>query len=69
MNAGQIIREAAALRMALFTYAAAHDMFAELEQQYLAQAREIEAAGAHEYALRCLRAYRAELDDPEPGDW
>lgn len=66
MNAAQVIREAAALRGALYTYAAAYDMFAELAQRYMAEEREIEAAGALDYAQRCLRAYRAELDDPEP---
>jgi len=30
------------------------------------QGREIEAAGCHEFAVRVLRAYLAESDDPEP---
>ena len=63
MNAAEAIRDAAAKRVALYQYANAHDVFADLEQRL---AGSIESAGAHEFAIRALRSYRAELDDPEP---
>ena len=66
MSVIELIREAAARRTAIFTYARAHDHFATEEQTFAGEGKPIEAAGAHEYALICLRAYRAELDDPEP---
>lgn len=65
MTAIELIRMAQAHRSALYTYARAHDKFAELEQRHTGQ-NPVEAEGAHQYALRCLRAYRAEIDDPEP---
>lgn len=46
--------------------ALAHDHWSEEEQLLFHQGRAIEAQGAHEYAVACLRAYRAELDDPLP---
>ena len=63
----RILRDAEAVRAARLRYARAHDKFAELEQRH-ALTNPIEAAGAHEYALIALRAYRAELDDPAPRD-
>lgn len=65
MSVIELIREAAAKRESQFRYAAAHDKFATLEQRYSGH-NPIEAAGAHEYALICLRAYRAEIDNPTP---
>ena len=65
MTAIELIRQAQARRSALYTYARAHDKFSELEQRHAAR-NPVEAAGAHEYALRLLRAYKAEIDDPEP---
>lgn len=62
----EVLREVAARRHAIYAYAEAHDHFAEEEQTFAAKGSPIEAAGAHEYALIALRAYRAELDDPEP---
>lgn len=62
----RIIREVSARREALYRYAQAHDHFATEEQTATAEGREIEAAGAHEYALMTLRAYRNEIDDPPP---
>jgi hypothetical protein len=44
----------------------AHDHWSEEEQLLVAQGHPIEAQGAHEYAVAALKAYRAELDDPEP---
>ncbi len=46
-------------------YARAFDSFGELEMQLMAEGRYTEAAGAHEYALRILRAYRGECDAAE----
>lgn len=63
MNAAQAIRDAQAKRVALYQYANAHDVFSDLEQRL---AGSIESAGAHEFALRTLRAKVAEEDDPEP---
>jgi len=62
----EIMRDAAARREALNALAQAHDHFSEEEQVALAEGRVVEAEGAHQYALMLLRAYRAELDDPEP---
>lgn len=55
-----------ARKAALEQYAKAHDRFSEQEQILLLRGEEIAAAGAHEFALQALRAFRAELDDPEP---
>lgn len=60
------IRAAAARRQAIFTYAAAHDRWAEAEQIYRAEGREFEAEGAHEMGRLCLQSYLKEMDDPEP---
>ena len=38
-----------------------HDHFSEMEQLYRAEGRVAEAEGAHWYALRLLRAYKAEM--------
>ena len=43
-----------------------HDHFSELELVYRAEGRIAEAEGAHWYALRLLRAYKAEMDDEKP---
>ncbi len=45
--------------------AAAHDRWATHEQIAVQQGDYIEAEGAHAFALWVLRAYRAELDNPE----
>lgn len=55
---------ASARREAIRTYAAAYDRWAESEQVLVAEGMYADAQGAHEYAMWCLRAYRAELDDP-----
>src|SRR5204862_299052 len=44
----------------------AHDHWAEEEQTLVAEGKIVEAEGAHQFALMTLRAYRAEIDDPEP---
>jgi len=62
VNAAQAIRDAAAKRAALYQYANAHDVFDDLERRLSG----IEAEGAHGFALRVLRSYRGELDNPEP---
>lgn len=61
----RLLRDAEAVRAARLRYARAHDKFAELEQRHAGK-NDAEAEGAHWYALRVLRAYRAELDDPAP---
>lgn len=55
-----------ALSAVLQQLALAHDHWEEEERFLVAQGREIEAQGAHELALACLKAYRAELENPEP---
>ena len=62
----EIIREAAARRAAIFAYAQWHDDYSTEEQTLTAEGRTFEAEGAHQFALILLRAYRAEMDDPEP---
>lgn len=47
-------------------YAAAYDRHAEEEQALVAIGEYDRAQDAHDHALLVLRAYRAELDDPEP---
>lgn len=54
---------------ALRTYAAAYDRFAETEQMHVLLGNYAEAEGAHAYALWAVRAYKAEMDDPEPRKW
>lgn len=60
------LRTLSARDHALRRYAEAHDRFSELEQRYMLAGREVEAAGCHAYALILLRAYRGELDNPQP---
>jgi hypothetical protein len=60
------IRKLTARSAALETYALAHDRFSEAEQIYVSEGQMVMASGAHQYALIALRAYRAEIDDPEP---
>jgi hypothetical protein len=52
---------------ALYAYAHAHDRFFEREQVHRVKGETAEAEGAHVYAMWCLRAYRAELDEPLKG--
>lgn len=59
-------RSQIASKAALRQYAHAHDHWSEEEQLLTAQGEPILAEGAHQHALMCLRAYRAELDDPQP---
>ncbi len=46
--------------------AAAYDRLAEEEQILVSEGRYVEAEGAHQVAVRLLRAYTAELDDVKP---
>lgn len=64
MTVIELLRQASARRTAIYTYARAHDHFAELEQSLIGEGWITESEGAHQYALAALRAYRAELDDP-----
>ena len=65
MTVIELLRQKSARRVALYVYAQSHDLFSELEQVYVATDETDRAAGAHECALIALRAYRAEMDDPE----
>ena len=66
MTVSELLRAASSRRAVLYQYAAAHDRLSELEQQLLYRSCPHAAATAHELALRVLRAYLAETDDPEP---
>lgn len=66
MNVADVIRDVKARTAALYQYAEAHDVFAELEQLLLVDGCMSQASEVHEFAIRVLRAYRAELDDPVP---
>lgn len=66
MTTVDLIRRARSRRAALYTYARAHDRFSDEEQILAGAGRTTDAELAHRYALITLRAYRAELDDPEP---
>lgn len=46
--------------------AARYEYFAELEQTLVAEGKYTEAQGAHAYGQFCVRAYKAEMDDPYP---
>lgn len=66
MTTVEMIRQAQSRRAALFAYAMAHDAHATAEQVLVAEGRHEAAQDAHLMALITLRAYRAEMDDPEP---
>lgn len=66
MGPVEMVRSVRAQRAAAASYVVQHERFAELEQQLLLVGSEIDAVGAHAYALTALRAHVAELDDPEP---
>lgn len=66
MSTADVIRDSRARVAVLYQYAEAHDVFSEMEQRMMHRACVLEAAAIHEFAVRVLRAYRAELDDPEP---
>ena len=65
MTTAEAIRDVRARTAALYRYAEAHDHFSEQEQRLLLFRPE-QAEIAHQLAVRALRAYRAELDDPQP---
>jgi hypothetical protein len=44
---------------------AAYEKFCELEQTLVHEGRYADAEGAHQYGMWVLRAYTAEMDDPE----
>jgi hypothetical protein len=62
------VAEMAAKSAVLRQLAHAHDHWSEQEQLLRLQADAIQAEGAHQMALVTLKAYRAELDNPEPRD-
>jgi hypothetical protein len=56
---------------ALASMIRAHERFAEQEQVLMLEGREDDARTMHDWALRLLRAYDVEQNDPEPveGPW
>jgi hypothetical protein len=62
------IRHRQAKRAVLRDIAKAHDRFAEEEQMHVLLGNDTEAVGAKWYADVTLRAYRAEMREPEPVD-
>jgi hypothetical protein len=62
MDVAELHAKEAALRQ----LAHAHDHWSEQEQVLRVTGTHVEAEGAHQLALVALRAYRAELDNPEP---
>jgi hypothetical protein len=60
------VAELQAQQAVLRQLAHAHDHWSAEQQLLVAQGRPVEAEGAHQLALAALRAYRAELDNPEP---
>jgi hypothetical protein len=66
VTTAEAIRDVKARTAALYQYAEAHDTFSEMEQRLTHRGCMLEAAAIHEFAVRVLRAYRAELDDPQP---
>ena len=65
-NVPAILRDIEARNAAMRTYAVAFDRFAEREQTHRLSENLAASEGAHQYAIWCMRAYRAETDDPEP---
>jgi hypothetical protein len=61
-----ILRDAIVRSNALRFYATAWDHWSTEEQLKRAEGQVVEAEGAHQFALMLIRAYRNELDDPEP---
>lgn len=62
----QWLRDVMARNAALRQYAIDHDRFSEQEQMHRLLGNWAEAEAAHWNALLVLRAYRADVDDPEP---
>lgn len=54
-----------ARREAIRIYARAYDEWATEEQVLLEEGKYAEAEGAHQHAQWCVRAYKAEIDDPK----
>jgi hypothetical protein len=61
-----ILRDAITRANAIRFYATAYDHFAQEEQVCVAEGRMVEAEGAHQFCRMLIRAYKAEIDDPEP---
>jgi len=61
--------QAEARKAAVRQLAAAYDRHAEHEQELVGRGCYALAQEAHEIAVRVLRAYRAEQDDPKPVQW
>jgi hypothetical protein len=63
------VREITPRLAALERLALAHDRFSETEQMHRLVGNLAEAEGSRWYADICLRAYRAENEDPTPRSW
>ena len=59
-------QDAIARQAALLQYAAAHDRWSEEEQYAVERGEYAYGQYIHDMANHVLRAYRNELDDPEP---
>lgn len=66
MTPADLIRDMNARSAAVRTYARAFDEWAQEQQSLVGEGKVTEAAGAGAYASWALRAYRSEIDDPEP---
>lgn len=62
------VAELHAKKAVLEQLAHAHDHWSEEEQLLKGQGRHIEAEGAHQQALECLRQWRLEEENPEPAE-
>ena len=62
----RILREVHIRKEAQFSYARAYDRMSDLEQTETGKGHPALAAENHARALICLKAYKAELEDPEP---
>lgn len=60
------LRDMIARKAVIRQLAAAHDRFAEDEQTLRLVGKDDEAEGAHVIAVRILKAYTVEMDDPKP---
>jgi hypothetical protein len=63
------IREITPQSEVLRQLALAHDRFADSAEMHRLLGNVVEAEGADWYAERCLRAFRAENEDPTPRSW
>ena len=67
MSPSDLFRHAQARQAAIRQYAAAYDHFGTEQQKAVGREADAEAEGARQHAEWVLRAYKAELDDSQPG--